>query len=241
MSIAGYRNRHTQLTSSELVGISAYGAKAEWPEGFCIYQRDGTADGIFIVFSGSVVLRTVKGKRKFVPALVFTGETFGGEGLTPNAIYATDAQAAEVTETVHITGTGFRALLREQPAHALALIAQTFTERTALLQRIHEVCAASVDERITSALLRLFDGRVSADDDQLALGPADHRLLCEIVGATRESITHALGRLVVGGVATRAGPSFIVSRSRLLEERHAQPDAGERALERRVIVEARAG
>ena len=240
MSTAVHLSQRTQLTSSELDGISPYGARAQWPEGFCIYQRDGTADGIFIVFSGSVVLRTVKGKRKFVPALVFTGETFGGEGLTPTAIYATDAQAAEPTETVHITGAGFRALLREQPAHALALIAQTFTERTALLQRIHEVCAASVDERITSALLRLFDGRLASGKEQLALGPADHRLLCEIVGATRESITHALGRLVVEGVAARDGGSFIVSRSRLLDERYAHPATGERALERRVMVEARA-
>lgn len=241
MSIAVHSSQHTQLTSSELAGISPYGARARWPEGFSIYQRDGTADGIFIVFSGSVVLRTVKGKRKFVPALVFTGETFGGEGLTPNAIYATDAQAAEPTETVHITGAGFRALLREQPADALALIAQTFTERTALLQRIHEVCAASVDERITSALLRLFDGRLSTGEEHLALGPADHRLLCEIVGATRESITHALGRLVVEGVAVRDGASFVVSRSRLLDEHYVHTAGDERPLDRHVMVEARAG
>jgi CRP/FNR family transcriptional regulator, cyclic AMP receptor protein len=232
--------QRTQLTAAELAGISQYGARARWPEAFSIYQRGGAADGIFIVLSGTVVLRTVKGKRKFVPALVFAGETFGGEGLATNSAYATDAQAAGETETVHLTSTAFRALLREQPAYAQALIAQTFTERTALLQRVHEVCAASVDERIITALLRLFDGRTGSSEEQLALGPADHRLLCEIVGATRESITQALGRLVVSGLATREGGSFRVSRSRLLDDRFAQSGATEREINRRVLVEARA-
>lgn len=227
------------LNAEKLSAIALYGAKAEWPGGFSIYQRDSAADGMFVVLRGSVVLRTVKGKRRFIPALAFSGETFGSEGLAPEALYATDAQAVEPTETIHIDGARFRALLREQPTHALSLIAQAFAERTALLQRIHEVCASSVDERVSSALLRLSEGRLANGGDQLTLDPADHRLLCEVVGATRESITHALARLVASGVASRDGPHFRISRSRLLGERRSKVVPGEKELERPVAMEAR--
>jgi len=183
----------------------------------------------------------VKGRRRFVPALVFGGETFGAEGLAPAARYATDAQAAEPTTTLHVDASRFRALLREDPAHALALIAQAFAERAVLLQRVHEVCASSVDERVASALLRLFDGRSSNGDDRLVLRPADHRLLCELVGATRESITHSLARLTAAGVAVREGQAITVSRSRLLHEQRSVAGPLEQAIPRGVTREARAG
>lgn len=236
-----HANKRPHLSSREISAIAAYGAKAEWPEGFSIYQRGTAANGMFIVTSGSVVLRTVKGRRRFVPALVFGGETFGAEGLAPAAQYATDAQAAEPTTTLHVDAVRFRALLREEPAHALSLIAQAFAERAALLQRVHEVCESSVDERVASALLRLFDGRLTNGDDRLTLRPADHRLLCELVGATRESITHSLARLMAAGVATREGQAMTISRSRLLREGRLATGPLEQAITRRVTREARAG
>jgi CRP-like cAMP-binding protein len=235
-----HASRRPHLGSREISAIAAYGAKAEWPDGFSIYQRGTAANGMFIVVSGGVVLRTIKGRRRFVPALVFGGETFGAEGLAPGARYATDAQAAEPTTTLHVDASHFRALLREQPAHALAFIAQAFAERAALLQRVHEMCAASVDERVSSALLRLFDGRSTNGDDRLVLRAADHRLLCELVGATRESITHSLARLTAAGVAGREGQAIVISRSKLLDERLTEGTV-EQMVDRGVARETRAG
>ncbi|HEY0527549.1 MAG TPA: hypothetical protein VGD02_01875, partial [Gemmatimonadaceae bacterium] len=37
-----------------------------------------------------------------------------------------------------------------------------------------------------------------------------HRLLCEMVGATRESIALALSRLVSAGIAERKGMTFFI-------------------------------
>lgn len=233
------RGNNQRLDTDELAAIAAYGAKAHWPEGFSIYEKGAAADGMFVVLSGSVVLRTAKGKRKFVPAIAFAGETFGLEGLTPGLSYATDAQSAEASDTLHINGSRFRALLREQPTHALAVIAQAFAERAALLERMHEFSASSVDERMTSALLRLFDGRTRTRDERLVLRPPDHRLLCEMVGATRESITHALARLIASGVAERDGSTFVLSRARLLDERRTEPVRHDRHVDREAVVEGR--
>ena len=228
-----------RLDANALAAIAAYGAKAHWPEGFSIYEKGSPADGMFVVLSGSIVLRTAKGKRKFVPAIVFEGETFGLEGLSPGLSYVTDAQSVEPSDTLHINGSRFRALLREKPVHALAVIAQAFAERAALLERMHEFSASSVDERMTSALLRLFEGRTRLKEDRLALRPSDHRLLCEMVGATRESVTHALARLISSGVAEREGSTFLLSRAGLLSERRTDRVRHDRHVERQTVVEAR--
>jgi CRP/FNR family cyclic AMP-dependent transcriptional regulator len=235
------RGKIQRLDADTLAALVAYGAKAHWPEGFLIYERGLAADGMFVVLSGSVVLRTAKGKRKFVPAIAFPGETFGLEGLSPGSSYVTDAQSTEASDTLHINGGRFRALLREQPTHALAVIAQGFSERAALLERMHEFSASSVDERMTSALLRLFEGRTRAKDEKLVLRPADHRLLCEMVGATRESITHALARLIASGVAERDGSTFVLSRTGLLDERRTEHVRLDRHVDRQAVVEARPG
>ena len=41
--------RRSRLTPDEVAPLGAYGAKANWPSGFQLYQRGAPADGVFIV------------------------------------------------------------------------------------------------------------------------------------------------------------------------------------------------
>src|SRR5436309_10913505 len=109
--------RRSRLTPDELAPIAAYGARASWPQGFQLYQRGAAADGVFIVLDGHVVLRNkIKVGRGFVPVIATSGQTFGSEGLSSGAHYATDANAAEETKTMFLSGQQFRAFVRERPA-----------------------------------------------------------------------------------------------------------------------------
>lgn len=213
------KRRTPRLTIGERIAAAAYGAKATWPSGFQLYQRGTRADGLFIVLHGHVVLRSpMKGGRGFVTAIAMSGETFGAEGLAPRGTYVTDAKAAEGAETLHLTAEQFRAFVREQPSHAISLFGQVMAERIALMEKLQELAALNVEDRLVSALLRLSDDTAfTADDGALRLESSHHRLLCEMVGATRESISLALTRMVSSGVATRAGSAFVVSPDRLDE------------------------
>ena len=129
----------------------------------------------------------MKGGRGFVSGMAMPGETFGAEGLAPRGVYVTDAKAADGVETLHLGGEQFRAFLREQPAHAISLIGQIMAERSTLLERLQELASLNVEDRLVSILLRLSeDTGFMVDDTTLRLNPAHHRLLCEMVGATRE-------------------------------------------------------
>ena len=218
---AGTELENTRLSSDERAALAEYAARAAWPAGFQIYERGAVADGVFVVLHGRVVLRSrARASRGFVPWVATTGETFGAEGLSPNALYATEARADAETETLFLSSARLRAFVREQPAHALALIAQVMAERTSLLDKLRELSMLSVEQRLLSALRRM-----AADDgflDQygrIELCTARYRLLCELVGATRESVSLVLGRLTGEGLAERVGNTLFVPPTARLFER----------------------
>ncbi len=216
------------LTGADLAALGAYGAKTTWPANFQIYQCGGKAEGFSAVLRGHVILRNrMRSGRGFVPAVVTAGETFGIEGLTPSMTYVTDAHAAEETETLFLLTEKFREFVRENPSQALRLFGQLLAERAQLLDRLHEMASQNVEQRLLSALNRLSrDDSFLAHDGSLRLEVRHHRLLCEMVGATRESIALALGRLVGSGLASRKGTAFFVTSS-ALDGHHSDTNLGD--------------
>ena len=210
-----------RLADAERTALHGYVARAVWPAGFQVYERGTPADGVFIVESGRVVLRSrVRAGRGFVPWVATRGESFGGEGLAPNGRYATDARADEETETLFLSSAKLRAFIREQPLHAMALVGQLMAERTTLLEKLRELTTLSVEQRLVMALRRMaaHDSFVRPDG-RIELGATRYRLLCELVGATRESVALVLARLTVDGLAERRGSTLYITPSARLFER----------------------
>ena len=215
------KNGCARLPQGELEALASYAAKATWPAGFVLYQRGTSADGLFVVVRGRVVLRNrVKAGRGFVPAIAAEGETFGAEGLSPHAVYVTDARADEETETYHLSSARFRAFVREQPQHAITLVGQVMAEHGMLLGKLRELATLSVEQRLVAAVARLArHASFVAPDGRVVLSPAQYRLLCELVGATRESVTLVVNRLVGQGLAERKGSDFILAPAHELLQR----------------------
>jgi CRP-like cAMP-binding protein len=91
------------------------------------------------------------------------------------------------------------------------------SERAYLLEKLHELAALNVDQRLISTLSHLSTDRsFTTDDGRLKLENNHHRLLCEMVGATRESIALALSRLVSAGIAERKGMTFLIEPNSLV-------------------------
>src|SRR5205823_4447314 len=147
-------------------------------------QRGAAADGVFVGLAGRVVLRSrVRAGRAFVPWIATRGETFGSEGLCTGGQYATDARAETKSETLFLSSTKFRAFIREQPQHAIAILNQLLSERTILLERLRELTTLSVEQRIVATLSRLERTDIfSNEKGEIELSPQRYRLLCELVG-----------------------------------------------------------
>jgi CRP/FNR family transcriptional regulator, cyclic AMP receptor protein len=204
--------RIARLSRDDRDALAAFGARATWPSGFAVYERGAPADGIFIVLRGQIVLRNRLGAgRSFVPWIATVGETFGGEGLVHNGRYVSDGRAEEESETLHLTTSRVSALMREQPAAALGIMRQILAERSELLERFGEHATLTVEQRLIAALLRLAQSRAHGDGAGAAPAVLPRRLLGELVGATRESISLVLGRLTADGLVQREGNGLIIT------------------------------
>ncbi len=147
-----------------------------------------------------------------MPWIAVPGETFGSEGLSGDAKYATDARADEESQTLFLDAARFRAYVREQPQHSLALINQLMLERTALLDRLRELTTLSVEQRLVVTLVRMAkNGTFTGEDGCISLCTSRYRLLCELVGATRESVSLVFARLTGEGLVERRGTTMVVT------------------------------
>jgi len=202
-----------RLSEEQREAVAGYAAKVSWPAGFAVYQRGAPADGVFIVARGRVVLRSrVRAGRGFIPWIATCGETFGSEGLYPGGQYATDARAETETETHFLSSAKFRAFVREQPQHAIAVFNQLMAERSALLDKLRELTTLSVEQRILSTLSRLAHTDIFANEQgEVVLSPERYRLLCELVGATRESVSLVISRLTTEGLVERRGTTLVLA------------------------------
>ena len=206
-----------RLPQGTVEAMLAYTARATWPAGFVIYQRGAPADGVFVVTEGRVVLRSrVRAGRGYIPWIATPYETFGAEGLSGTPRYSTEARADEETTTLFLSGARYRSLLREQPQHAMTLMAQLLSERSALLEKLRELTTMSVEQRLVTALLRMgTHDTFTREDGCIVLNTGRYRLLCELVGATRESVSLVLGRFSAEGLIERKGSTLIVQPARL--------------------------
>lgn len=210
-----------RLSEADREVLATYAARAAWPAGFAIYQRGAGADGVFVVTRGRIVLRSrVRAGRSFVPWIATPGETFGSEGLSPTGKYTTDARADEESETLFLSSARFRAFVREQPQQALILVHQLMSERSALLEKLRELTTLSVEQRLIATLLRMAENNTfTREDGRIVLCASRYRLLCEVVGATRESVSLVLSRLTAEGLVERKGTNLIVAPAITLSER----------------------
>ena len=80
-----------------------------------------------------------------------------------------------------------------------------------------------MEQRLVSTLLRMAHQHTfTADDGRITLDATQYRLLCEMVGATRESVSLVLARLVGDGLAVRRGTTYVIAPAAELLERLGQ-------------------
>ena len=100
------------------------------------------------------------------------------------------------------------------------LINQLMAERSALLDKLRELTTLSVEQRLISTLVRMAGNNTFArEDGRIVLCTAQYRLLCELVGATRESVSLVLARLTGEGLIERKGTTLIIAPLAQLAER----------------------
>ena len=198
MQSSTIRRKRPRLSPEDATALANYGARTTWPAGFQIYQKGTPADGLSVVLRGHVVLRNRgRASRAFIPAIATPGETFGIEGITSEAVYATDACASDDAETLYQLGCVLAAVA--SPVGPAAKMAGKMTGRL-----LAGGSALESSARSTSPVL--LDARPSATSRALAFhttcgAPVRHM---SVAGAGHRSYYSANGEICSSSLASVA-------------------------------------
>jgi CRP/FNR family cyclic AMP-dependent transcriptional regulator len=197
------------LESEELVAARAAAVAVEQSVGRGEWSPDGVIGGVMgaIVAKGLLVRRSTFGG---VPATALVGP---GDVLAAPAGTSAAVTSWEVLEpaTILWLGPTFERAARRWPAlsRALLKLSHEGTERVLGLQAIAHL--QRTDDRLLALLWQLAQrwGRVTSDGLILPIR-LQHRLLAELVGARRPSVTTSLGRLAAEGRVVRREGSWVL-------------------------------
>ena len=161
------------------------------------YTPQDLSERLFVLWKGRVrIYRTTDG-REFTLATVEAGTVFGEMALTAQQLEGAYAQAMEPSELSIMRREDLESLMMEKPEVGLR-ISHLLSERLRRYEtRLEDITLKGVTARLASLLLLLLgsEGVVTGDHSLKIPTHYTHQYLGTMVGANREAITRAFGRL----------------------------------------------
>ena len=180
--------------------------------GEVIYRMDDPADALYFVRSGLVkISKLFPNGKEAILGVIGQHDTFGELLLQPEERRPTQAEALERTVLIVLPRNELQKLLNTKPDLAMKLIrlmAARFFEAQAWTATVN---AYSAPERVASLLYRLARefGRPHSQGVELNL-KLNQEDIARMVGATRETVSHSLGKLKSDGAIVRARTPIVV-------------------------------
>jgi CRP/FNR family cyclic AMP-dependent transcriptional regulator len=183
------------------------------------YAPGDPADRLFLLHEGRVRLYKPVGGREFTLAVVGPGTVFGEMSLTGSSRQGAYAEALEPAEVSVLGKEDLRRLIREHPEVGIRLITLLSRRLRDREERLAEMAGRDVTERLAALLARLAEeeGVVTQEGYRIPFRYT-HRQLGSMIGANREAVTKALGRLRKSGAVAIADRRLAVRDLGLLKK-----------------------
>lgn len=197
--------RHLDLFAGigelEMQQLVARTTMREFSRGKVILHPNEPQEMVYLIKEGRVkISRYSPEGREQILALLEPGDTFGELALVQEA-EPVQAEAFEDTLICALYRGDFLALIRRQP-EVLLMVMKMLAERLRVAEEeIADLVFRDVPGRLASLLLRLAEayGRKSGGTLRLTLR-LTHQDIASMIGATRETVTSALGRFRDAGL-----------------------------------------
>lgn len=172
--------------------------------GETITYSDEPAAFLYVVASGQVKLlhHTLAGKDVLLDVLT-PGEFFGNLSAQENAVYTETAVAQTGVCVLAVATQAFRAILEQHPAAALAVLDLTNSRLQATQERVRQLSAYPVEQRIAATLLRLAEKLGEEQEMGLLIQtPLSREDLAQMTGTTPESTSRVMSQMQKEGLIT---------------------------------------
>jgi CRP-like cAMP-binding protein len=156
-------------------------------------QPDGK---LFILKQGKVRIYKMEGSREFTLEVVYAGTVFGEVAFTPHPLRDAYAEAMEPSVLLAMERADVEHLIRQKPLVGLRMIS-LLSERLRYYEtRMEDITLKSVPARLASLVLFLIESEGVQVPGEIRIPTRyTHEHLGTMIGANREAVTRAFGRL----------------------------------------------
>lgn len=200
------------LSEDELEQLSRITPYRRYGAGEVVYHMEDPADALYFVRDGMIKISMYfPNGKEMILGLLGQYDIFGELLLLPSERRPNQAEAVTDTTLIVMPETDFQRLLQQQPRIAMKFIQVMSTRLWQAQQWQAEVGAFDAPGRLANLLMRLAsdfgrDGERGVEID-LSLTQQD---LAKMIGATRETVSHCLARLLEYGAVKRRRSPIVV-------------------------------
>ncbi len=207
------------LSEAELEQVSRITPYKKFAAGDVIYHMEDPADALYFVREGMVKISMYfPNGKEMILALLGQYDIFGELLLLPSERRPNQAEAVSDTTLIVLPERDFERLLSQHPAIAMKFIKVMSTRLWQAQSWFAEVGAFDAPGRLANLLLRLANDFGATGERgtviELSLTQQD---LAKMIGATRETVSHCLARLLEYGAVRRRRAPITVNVEKLRE------------------------
>jgi CRP-like cAMP-binding protein len=162
-----------------------------------IFYTPQEPDGkLFILKRGRVRIYKMEASREFTLEVVEAGTVFGEVAFTPHALRDAYAEAMEPSVLLAMERSDVERLIREKPQVGLRMIRLLSEKLHYYETRMEDVTLKEVPARLASLILFLIESEGVRVPGEIRIPTRyTHEHLGTMIGANREAVTRAFGRL----------------------------------------------
>lgn len=200
------------LTDAQREEVLAAGHRRPLERGEILFHEGEPADALFAVIGGQVKLvrYSPRGKEMLLH-LVHPGQSFAEAALFGEGTYPATAEAVEPSQVWALARRPLEALVRREPALALAMLGSISTWTRRLAAKLELLTQRRVEERVAIYLLARAGRGEVASGTAIPLPEARH-LIAAQCGTGPEVLSRTLRRLEDDGILTAAPDSVTLHR-----------------------------
>jgi CRP-like cAMP-binding protein len=217
-----------KLTPSECQRLERRAAVRSLRRGEVVYFPGEPGSHVLLLAQGRVKIKAVlPDGKEMIFAFIEEGEVFGELALLDTEPRQEYAEAVEQSRVVALPREDVLWVMSQRSDVALSITKLLGLRRRRIENRLRNVLFRPVQERVAALLIELLDsyGNYNAGRWEISLR-LSHQDLANLIGATRETVTGALGHLQhCGIIEVRRRRVTVLDRRRLVEQSGEIPGA----------------
>ena len=175
------------LSTADMQEIERMTTMTTARKGRIIYTPGSSGEVLFILKKGRVQLyRLAEDGRRLVTAILEAGSIFGEMPMLSQHMAGSTAEALDDCTVCVMSKHDVELLIASKPSVALNVVHFLANRNAELEERLERQAFQSVHERLAAMLLRLAE-------DSKEIKDVSHQQIGETIGASRETVTRALG------------------------------------------------